>query len=83
MNDPIKPKFSFLANNTNDADESGTARWELPMRHRGEWSQQTLTVEFPSFREAFAANEAMAHVFEAGREVGYDDAQRRVIRALA
>lgn len=83
MRDTIEPtKFRFLANNTDGANGSGTALWEVPRMLHGEWVQHTLSIGFSSFREAFAANEALLDIFKAGREVGYADAQRRVLTSL-
>lgn len=82
MSHPIQPKFSFLAANASEDDESGTARWELPVLVKGEWKQQTMVVEFPSYTAAFEAHQAIAQVYKAGREVGRFEVERKVSLAL-
>lgn len=79
---PQQVQFSFIANNTSAEDESGTARWVVPVWHRGEWDTETTDIEFTTFRDAHRMNGILSEVWKAGEAEGYADCERKVLSAL-
>ena len=79
---PQAVQFSFTANNAAPDDESGTARWVVPVWHRGEWDTETLDVEFKTFLDAHRMNNILGAVWKAGDAEGYAECERKVLSAL-
>lgn len=82
MNVPQRPQFSFTANSANPEDESGMARWVVPVLYRGKWDVETVSVEFQSFSEAHRMNNALYAVWTAGETTGRAACKLAVLAAM-
>lgn len=80
---PKEVQFSFMANNAAPADQSGMARYVVPVWHRGEWDTETLDVEFTTFVDANRMNSILSAVRKAGEAEGYADCERKVLHSLS
>lgn len=79
---PKEVQFNFTANNTSPADESGTARYVIPVWNRGEWDTETLEFDFKTFLDAHRVNSILSAVWKAGEAEGYAECERKVLHSL-